>query len=415
MDSKQKVSDALSFKQGKVPLDMGGTPTSGIHISTLEKLRQGYGLEKRLPKVIEPFQMLGMVEDDLRQAIGCDTAPFWGRLNMFGFENEGWKKFMTPWGQEVLVPGKFVTKKEGDKTYLYAKGDENFPPSMVMPDSGFFFDSVPRDSGFDEDNLDPADNLEEFGVVGQADLDHYKKLLREYKGSEYALCANFGGTGLGDIALVPGPGMTNPRGIRNVEEWYVSTVIRQDHLRKIFDRQTQIALYNLEKIYEVVGDSVCTAFVCGTDYGAQRAPMCSPETFRELYSPYYKIINDWIHSNTKWKTFKHSCGAIEPLMKDIIDAGFDIINPVQWTAQGMDAAALKEKYGKDIVFWGGGIDTQKTLPFGTPQEVRDETLRMCEVFSKGGGFVFATVHNIQAMTPVDNLLAMFEAFREFNE
>ena len=138
MNSKQEVSDALSFKQGKVPLDMGGTPTSGIHISTLEKLRQGYGLEKRLPKVIEPFQMLGMVEDDLREAVGCDTAPFWGRVNMFGFENKDWKEFLTPWGQKVLVPGKFVTKRQGDKTYLFAKGDTNFPPSMAMPDSGFF-------------------------------------------------------------------------------------------------------------------------------------------------------------------------------------------------------------------------------------------------------------------------------------
>ena len=319
-----------------------------------------------------------------------------------------------PWGQKVLVPGRFVTKKNGDKTYLYAKGDANFPPSMVMPDSGFFFDSLPRDSGFDEDSLDPEDNLEEFGPVEQADLDHYQKLLRGYEGSGYALCANFGGTGLGDIALVPGPGMKNPKGIRSVEEWYVSTAIRQDHLREIFDRQTQIALSNLEKIHEVVGDSVSAAFVCGTDFGAQRAPMCSPETFRSLYSPYYKRINDWIHSNTKWKTFKHSCGAIEPLMKDIIEAGFDIINPVQWSARGMDASVLKEKYGKDIVFWGGGIDTQKTLPFGTPKEVRDETLRMCEVFSRDGGFVFATVHNIQAMTPIDNLIAMFEALREFN-
>ena len=101
-------------------------------------------------------------------------------------------------------------------------------------------------------------------------------------------------------------------------------------------------------------------------------------------------------------------------MSDIIEAGFDVINPVQWSAQGMDAAALKQKYGKDIVFWGGGIDTQKTLPFGTPQQVRDETLRMCEIFSKDGGFVFSTIHNIQAMTPIDNLLAMFEALKEFN-
>ena len=253
MTSKQKVSDALSFHQGKVPLDIGGTPTSGIHISILEKLRKAYGLEKRLPKVIEPFQMLGFVEDDLKQALACDTAPFWGRLNMFGFENKCWKEFLTPWRQTVLVPEKFVTKKEGDKIYLYAKGDTNYPPSMAMPESGFFFDSVSRDSGFDEENLDPQDNLEEFGIIEQDDLDYYRNLLKDYEGSNYSLCGNFGGTGLGDIALVPGPGIPNPKGIRSVEEWYVSTVLRKDHLKKIFDREIEIALYNLEKIYKVVG------------------------------------------------------------------------------------------------------------------------------------------------------------------
>ena len=158
--------------------------------------------------------MLGMVEDDLRKAVGCDTAPFWSRMNMFGFENKNWKEFLTPWGQKVLVPDKFVTRKQGDKIYLYAKGDTNFPPSMAMPDSGFFFDSVPRDSGFDEDDLKPEDNLEEFGQIEEQDLDYYRALIEEYKESEYALCGNFGGTGLGDIALVPGPGMTNPKGIR---------------------------------------------------------------------------------------------------------------------------------------------------------------------------------------------------------
>ena len=142
--------------------------------------------------------------------------------------------------------------------------------------------------------------------------------------------------------------------------------------------------------------------------------MCSADTFRKLYRPYYRQVNDWIHANTNWKTLKHSCGAIEPLMGEIIDAGFDIINPVQWTASGMDAKKLKANYGKDIVFWGGGVDTQKTLPFGTPEQVRAQTLQMCEIFSPGGGFVFNAVHNIQALTPPGNVVAMFEAVKEFN-
>ena len=122
-------------------------------------------------------------------------------------------------------------------------------------------------------------------------------------------------------------------------------------------------------------------FVCGTDFGTQTSAFCSVATFRELWFPYYKRVNDWVHANTAWKCFKHSCGSVERFFESFIEAGFDIINPVQCSAAGMDPAELKRKYGSRLVFWGGGVDTQKTLPFGTPQEVREEVLRRCEIFA----------------------------------
>jgi uroporphyrinogen-III decarboxylase len=131
--------------------------------------------------------------------------------------------------------------------------------------------------------------------------------------------------------------------------------------------------------------------------------------------PYYQRTNNWVHQNTSWKTFKHCCGAVETFMPKFIEAGFDIINPVQVSAKGMDPKILKKKYGKNLVFWGGGVDTQKTLPYGTPREVKDEVLRHCEIFAKDGGFVFNTVHNIQADVPVENIAAMIEAVQEFNK
>jgi uroporphyrinogen-III decarboxylase len=154
--------------------------------------------------------------------------------------------------------------------------------------------------------------------------------------------------------------------------------------------------------------------LCGTDFGTQNSLFCSVETFRNLYKPFYAIINNWIHENTNWKTFKHSCGAIRPLIPELIEAGFDVLNPVQCSADGMDAADLKRSFGDHITFWGGGVDTQKTLPFGTPEQVREEVLSRCDIFSRGGGFVFNAVHNLQAQTPVDNLVAMFKAVQEFN-
>ena len=233
--------------------------------------------------------------------------------------------------------------------------------------------------------------------------------------SNRGVIANFGGTGLGDIALVPGPMMTRPKGIRDITEWYMSTVLRQDLLHEIFEKQTDIAIENLKILAEKMGDSVDAAFICGTDFGTQDSSFCSTDTFDELYMPYYKKVNGWIHESTNWKTFKHSCGAVENFMSHFIEAGFDIINPVQCSAAGMDPKILKERYGRDLVFWGGGVDTQRTLPFCNPQEVRAEVLERCEIFSRDGGFIFNAIHNVQAQTPVENIVAMIEAVKEFNK
>jgi len=143
----------------------------------------------------------------------------------------------------------------------------------------------------------------------------------------------------------------------------------------------------------------------------QTGPFISPGTYRDLYQPFHRRINDWIHSHTSWKTFIHSCGSVVALIEDFIEAGFDILNPVQTSAAGMDPAALKARFGDAIVFWGGGVDTQHTLPFGSPDEVRREVRARIEAFAPGGGFVFNPVHNVQPQTPVENLIAMVEELR----
>jgi uroporphyrinogen-III decarboxylase len=220
------------------------------------------------------------------------------------------------------------------------------------------------------------------------------------------------GTAFGDIALIPAPFMKHPKGIRDVAEWYMSTLSRPDYVHKVFEKQLEYALANFEKLYDAVGDNLDVLFLCGTDFGTQSSTFCAPEVYDELYHPYYKAMNDWIHSHTSWKTMKHSCGAVESFMSHFIASGFDIINPVQCSATGMEPATLKERYGDRLTFWGGGMDTQQTLPFGTPEEVRRQTLERCEIFSKDGGFVFNTVHNIQARTPIPNVVSMIDALKE---
>jgi len=416
MTSRERLAAALNHRPpDRIPVDFNGTAVTGMHVKCVIGLRRHYGLAERLVKVHEPYQMLGWIDDDLQAALGLDVEGVYGPETMFGYRNENW----TPWrmddGTEVLMSGNFrTTKDQNGDTLVYPGGDRSAPPSGRLPKNGFFFDTIIRQGPIDEAKLDPEDNLQEFGPITDAALDHFEAESSRAGATGRGIIGSFGGTALGDIALVPAPGLKHPKGIRDVEEWYVSTLTRRPYIHRVFERQTEIAIGNLEKIHSRVGDQVQAVFTCGTDFGTQQSTFCSVAAFRELYMPYYKRINDWVHRHTAWKTFKHSCGAVETFIPAFIESGFDILNPVQVSAAGMDARNLKEKYGREIVFWGGGVDTQKTLAFGAPEEVRAEVLKRCEVFGRGGGFVFNSVHNIQANVPVRNVVAMFEAVGEYN-
>ncbi len=415
MTSKERVLAAIEHREPDIiPVDFGATPVTGIHVLAIERLREYYGLEKRPVKVTEPYQMLGEVDQELREAMGVDVIGLSPKNNMFGFDNGApYKEFKTFWGQVVLVPENFNTTIDANGDLLiYPEGDLKAPASGKMPKAGYFFDAVIRQDPLEEDKLDPEDNLEEFSPVSQEDLDYWRWEVDKVKDSGKMIIANFGGTAFGDIALVPGLNLKHPKGIRDVTEWYMSTLMRPDYIHAIFDKQSEIAVGNLEKIHAVIGEDVDGVFICGTDFGTQDSQFCGPDTLEDLYVPYYKKINNWIHEHTSWKTFKHSCGAVEPFINTFIESGFDILNPVQIGAAGMDPQHLKDTYGDRITFWGGGVDTQKVLPFGTPEDVKRQVRETCRIFSKGGGFVFNTVHNIQANVPVENLTAMLEALKE---
>jgi len=416
MNGKEKVQLSLNHQQGQgVAIDFGGTPVTGIHVLAIKNLRDYYGLENRPVKVVEPYQMLGEVDAELQEIMGVDTISVPSRKNMFGIENSNYKEFKTFWGQTVLVPGDFNTEMDqnGD-LIIFPEGDMKAKPSAKMPKSSYFFDSIIRQGVIDDNNLSVEDNLEEFKQISADDLNYLKTAIENASNSNRAVVANMGGTALGDIALVPAPFMKSPRGIRDVTEWYMSLMMRPDYVKEIFEKQTEIAVQNLQKLFDAVGNKIDVIFICGTDFGTQDSQFCDPQTFDEIYKPYYRKVNDWIHQNTSWKTFKHSCGAIEPLMQNIIESGFDIINPVQINAKGMDSKLLKEKYGSQITFWGGGVDTQKTLAFGTPADVEKQVLEQCQILSQNGGFIFNTVHNIQANVPINNLVAMINALKKFN-
>lgn len=418
LTSRQRVQAAIEHREtDRVPCDLGATTVSGMHVDMVYKLRQALGLDPpgTPVKLIEPFQMLGEIEPDLQEALGIDTVTLLGTGTAFGFKLEGWKEWTSFGGTPALVPGGFNTVPEpnGD-LLLYPQGDRSALPSGRMPKGGFYFDLIIRQTPLDDGPLHVEDNLEEFAPISAEELDHYRRQAEKvYSETDKAIVLNLGGLSLGNIARVPGPALRQPKGIRDVEEWYISLKTRRDYIYKVFERQTEINLANLQKIHQVVGDRPTVAYLSGTDFGAQNGPFVSPRIYRDLFLPFHRLVNDWVHQHTSWKTFIHSCGSVWALVEDFIAAGFDILNPVQTSAADMDPVELKKRFGDRITFWGGGVDTQRTLPFGTVEDVRREVRERLRTFGAGGGFVFNAVHNVQALVPVENVLAMYETAREY--
>jgi len=411
---RERVLRALNYQQvDRVPVDLGGTLGTGAHVSVIANLRQALGLDEQgdRVKVVEPYQMLGEVAADLWETLEIDTVNLPGPKNHFGFADADWKPWRTFDGTDVLVGGKFNTDPEPNGDILqYPQGDKSAPPSGRMPKGGFYFDDIVRQEPIDDSRLDPEDNLEDFSLLSDEALRLYEERARDlYDNTDLAITTGMPGTAFGDIALVPGAFLKHPKGIRDIEEWYISTISRRQYIKEVFAGQAEIAVENLKLIHQAVGDRLCAVWLDGTDLAAQNTLFCGPDTYRELYMPFSKKLNDWIHAHTKWKTMKHCCGGCEPLIEGFIGAGFDILNPVQTSAKGMDPQSLVDKYGGRIIFWGGGADTQKTLPFGQPDQVREQVAERVEIFNGKNGFVFSTVHNIQCNTPTENVMAMFEA------
>lgn len=420
MNSRERVEHALNHMEpDRIPVDLGGCGQTGMHVTTVYKLRQALTLDApgTPVKVIEPYQMLGEIKPDLLEFAGGDIVNLGGLRTMFGYKNEGWKSWTFHDGTPLLVPEHFNTEPEANGDILmYAEGDKSYAPSAKLPAGGWYFDSLMRQPEIDDDHLNVEDNLEEFGPISNEELAHLgRESERLYTGTDKAIMFTLGGTGFGDIALVPGPSLKDPKGIRDVMEWYMSTKTRRDYVYQIFERQCEIALENLPKIYEVVGDRVSAVWISGTDFGAQNNSFISPEAFCDLYQPFYRQVNDWLAKHTGWKRFIHSCGSIRNLIPHFIDAGFEILNPVQTSAKNMDPASLKAEFGDQVSFWGGGVDTQHTLPFGTPDEVRAQVKERIAAFGLGGGFIFTPIHNVQASVPVENLIAMYEAVKEYGQ
>ncbi len=379
MNSRERVLAAINHREGdRVPFDMGGTVVTGIHYKAYANLRAALGLPAREPKIIDMIQQLALVEDDVMDCLGVDV------------------KNISPRSSAAF---KIEVRDLGEYTAFY----DEFNIGWRSPkDGGWYYDMFdhPLKGAIDEERLAGyalPDPLDPSRFAGLRDLALHIRDVEQR-------AVVFGNMSAGVFELLTW--------LRGYEDAYADWGTSSPLAVKLMDRVLEMQLQYLEKGLGEVGDVIDVAQIAD-DIAGQKGLLISPRSYRRLLKPIHKQLCDFIHSHSNAKVFMHSCGAIRQLIPDLIEVGVDIINPVQVSAAGMDSAELKREFGKDIVFWGGGVDTQRVLGTGTPDEVRVEVKRRVEDFKPGGGFVFNTVHNIQGNVPAENLVAMWEAVREF--
>ncbi len=392
MNSRERVVCAISHRPpDRLPIDLGGTRQSGIAASTYHQLAKHLGVPSRT-RVFDVYQMLAEVERPIMERFGADVVGLNRPEIAFGIRNENWKPWQLFDGTPVEVPGGFDPVTEENGNLVLVRDGEVI---ARMPRGGFYFDRFNKYPGAAHVDLETY-QAPILTPDQCAHLHDQSKAL--WQNTDFAIIAPMGppfelfyGLGTGDF-----------------EAWMITLATEPDYAYALHEKLVDAWIENLKRFVEAVGERVQIIQI-NDDFGTQQAPFLSVEMFRRQIMPHYRRGLEWIHQHTDMKVFLHSDGAIFPLIPSLIEMGVDILNPVQTSAHGMDAVELKKQFGDKLTFWGASLDCQKTLPYGSPDDVAREVRALVETFAPGGGYVFASVHNIQAGVAPENIVAMFDA------
>ncbi len=406
--SRERVRTALEHREpDRVPVDFGGHRSSGIAAIAYARLRKWMGLPERPIRVYDPIQQLAIIDEDLLNLFGVDTIEL-GRG--FAQKGEHWVDWVLPDGTPCQMPV-WAAPERVDGGWIL----RNRRGTVVgrMPDGALYFEQCcwPYYEQEDWDRFEEA--LEDTiwvgipsppgplvgGPGGTAKLAEGARRLRA--STDRAILGLFGGN-----LLEIGQFM-----YRN-DRFLELLAADKPRAHRFLDRLVELHLQNLEKFLGAVGAYI-DIIVFGDDLGMQHGPQISPAMYVEFFKPRHALMWGRAKELADVKVMLHCCGGVRPLLRHLIEAGLDAINPVQISCRGMEPAELKREFGKDITFWGGGCDTQQILASGTPAEIREHVRRQMEISRPGGGFVFQQVHNILANVPPENVVAMFEAVAEF--
>jgi len=404
MNSRERVWAAIHHEiPDRVPVDIGGTKVTGIHVDLYCDIVRHLGLDLLPPKVYDQFQMLARIDPFVLRWLGSDVIEVENPVESWGLKNADWKLWNSPCGNEVLMPGAHHPMREGKYNYLYnAKGDKvafrtetdlyyerycttEMSPEITFADPKQWHDSIPLYTD------------EELRLIQQR-----ARFLYQY--TDYSIHGGFLKGGLGTNGLFAG---------HTICDWLCILATETEYAGEILSATADRAIENLRLYLQAVGEYIDTILISGTDYGTQIGELFSPDIFRQLHTPNYRRINDFVHENCRARVMFHSCGSNYHILEHMIAAGVDIFNPVHTNTTNMEPERLKATYGDRIVFWGGGLETQTTLVNGTPDEVREQVRERLSTFGAGGGYVFAGIHNLQHGVPMANLEAAVNAVREF--
>ena len=408
MTSRERVLATVNHEApDRVPIDLGGMTSTGISARSYDKLKALVGM--RTPtRVLDPLLMIAIVEQEVLKRFHGDVMPVnVPYIPAAGASDASCVARTLSDGTPVLFPPGTRIREEADGAWTLLKPDGT-PTNMRMPRDGYYFDDTTfnRGAGIDPARFHPTSEIPEETLRA---LEEYSGRL--YRETDYALLGwgyaiNFLGL---SISFDPASSITQGQ----PDEWMMMLMTEKETCHEMMDRAVDAAIKCLGLVEQAAGKYCFAWGVASDDSGTQRGEFISPDLWAEMIKPHYTRLCSWVHSHSKMKTFMHSCGSIPHLIPHLIEAGIDIINPVQTSAAGMDPATLKRQFGDKIVFWGGGCDTQSVLPNATPEEVKKHVKERLGIFAPGGGFTFSQVHNIQAKVPPENILAMLEAAFEY--
>jgi uroporphyrinogen decarboxylase len=406
MTSRERILTAIAHREpDRIPVDLGSSTVTGISAIAYNKLREKTGLGSRT-RIYDVVQQLALVEEPVLDAFSVDALD----LNRIILEDIEWGPARLADGSSAEHPAWFRTVQDEDGSWITHSPGGKVIARMARTGTCFDQTCFPWELGYPSHMEGIGEAFSEISWTAlshsryfRMDEDAMRTRAGQLRNSTDRAIVMSGGVKLLELGFF----------LRRMDRMLMDLLADHQNVNRLFDKLVALHLSGLESKLQNVGDLV-DVIRFGDDLGMGTGPFMDLDTFRKLLKPRYKELCDYVKQRSGLKIFLHSCGSIRSFIPDLIEAGFDILNPVQTNARGMDAVELKKEFGREITFWGGGVDTTSVLPSSSPEEVRRDVLRRCEILSRGGGFVFAPIHNILPEVPPENILAAYRAVQEFN-